>query len=101
MAATKTRSKARRHGGKSPPPRATSRPPLVEALIRVHRDLETLGASHALVGGLAVSARAVPRTTRDVDIAVSVSDEQEGDRVVFALQGLGYVLAPITARPGC
>jgi predicted nucleotidyltransferase len=42
------------------------------------------------VGGLAVSARAEPRTTRDVDFAVDVVDDTAAEAVIAALVGLGY-----------
>ena len=35
----------------------------------------------ALVGGLAVSARAEPRFTRDVDLAVAVVSDDEAERL--------------------
>jgi hypothetical protein len=47
----------------------------------------------ALVGGLAVSARAEPRFTRDIDLAVAVEDDMEAERVVFALQARGFAVA--------
>jgi len=47
---------------------------LTEALLQVASDLTILGRRFALVGGLAVSARAEIRFTRDVDLAVAVVD---------------------------
>ncbi len=41
-----------------------------------------LGRPWALVGGLAVSARAEPRFTRDVDLAVSVRDDRDAEDAV-------------------
>jgi hypothetical protein len=49
---------------------------LEAALRRAAEDLDRSGRPWALVGGFAVSARAEPRFTRDVDIAVMV----DGDR---------------------
>jgi len=47
---------------------------LLEAALRhIVSDLDALGVRWAIVGGLAVSARAEPRTTRDVDVAVAVT----------------------------
>lgn len=60
------------------------------ALRRVALDLDELGQSWALVGGLAVSAHAEPRTTRDVDIALAVRDDAAAEAAIFALSGLGY-----------
>ena len=48
------------------------------------------GHRWAVVGGLAVGARAEPRTTRDVDVAVRVATDAEAERLVQALQGGGY-----------
>ena len=53
-------------------------------------DLRSIGAGFALVGGLAVSIRAEPRLTRDVDIAISVSDDEEARAVVTTLSAKGY-----------
>lgn len=47
----------------------------------------------ALVGGLAVSARAEPRTTRDVDVAVSVPDDAAAEALVFSLGTEGWEVA--------
>lgn len=44
---------------------------LERALAAVPPVLDALGARYAVVGGLAVSARAEPRLTRDVDLAVA------------------------------
>jgi hypothetical protein len=44
----------------------------------------------ALVGGLAVSARAEPRLTRDVDVAVAVVGDAEAEALVQALVADGY-----------
>lgn len=63
---------------------------VVGALRRVAEDLASIDGRVALVGGLAVSARAEPRFTRDLDFAVAVADDQEAERIIFALQGRGY-----------
>lgn len=63
---------------------------LEEALRRAVRDLEDLGARYALVGGLAVSVRAEPRLTRDVDLAVAVRDDAEAESLVASLRARGY-----------
>ncbi|CAN5281983.1 nucleotidyl transferase AbiEii/AbiGii toxin family protein [soil metagenome] len=44
----------------------------------------------ALVGGLAVSVRAEPRLTRDVDFAVAASDDAMAEGIIRALVGRGY-----------
>lgn len=63
---------------------------LQAALERTVRDLEELGAAHALIGGLAVSVRTEPRFTRDVDLAVAAAGDREAERVVNALLRRGY-----------
>jgi hypothetical protein len=45
-----------------------------------------------MVGGFAVSARAEPRFTRDVDIAVAVADDSVAEELVRDLLGDGYSL---------
>ncbi len=62
------------------------------ALARIAAELRTAQRPCALVGGLAVSARAEPRTTRDVDIAVSVPDDEAAEQVIWNLQSKGYAV---------
>jgi hypothetical protein len=70
--------------------------PLEAALRRLVADLTSAGRRWAVVGGLAVSARAEPRTTRDVDVVVAVSADAEAEALVHRLQRLGYrVLAVV------
>jgi Nucleotidyl transferase AbiEii toxin, Type IV TA system len=70
--------------------------PVEAALRRIAGDLHAAGKRWALIGGLAVSARAEPRTTRDVDLAVSVAGDVEAEALVYVLQGAGYrVLAAL------
>jgi len=52
--------------------------------------LERNGHACALIGGLAVSARAVPRFTRDADLAVAVGSDDEAEAVVRDLRSNGY-----------
>jgi predicted nucleotidyltransferase len=66
--------------------------PIESALRAISDDLADEGRRWALIGGLAVSARAEPRTTRDVDIVVAVSGDADAEAVVFALQSRGYQL---------
>lgn len=84
----------------------------VEAgLRRVAEDLHRNGRAWALVGGFAVSARAEPRFTRDVDVAVAVPDDAGAEALVRSLVAVGYrLLASIeqdvagrlaTVRLGC
>ena len=46
----------------------------------------------ALVGGLAMSARAEPRFTRDVDLVVGVRDDLDAEVLVRDLRARGYGL---------
>jgi hypothetical protein len=66
---------------------------LERALVRIASDLRQLGVSFALVGGLAISVRAEPRTTRDVDLAVAVDGDPHAEAVVRSLLALGYRIA--------
>jgi hypothetical protein len=57
-----------------------------------------VGCKHAfaLVGGLAVSARAEPRFTRDLDLAVVAIDDSAAEGIVHRLLQTGYqVLATV------
>jgi hypothetical protein len=65
---------------------------LIGALARALADLDALGSRVALVGGLAIAVRAEPRFTRDVDLAVSVSDDEGAEAVVRGLLRRGYGL---------
>lgn len=66
---------------------------LLAALHRAVRDLNELGQRWALVGGLAVSARAEPRTTRDIDLVVAVSEDSQAEKLVRDLRARGYTIA--------
>ena len=44
------------------------------------------------MGGLAVSVRTEPRTTRDVDVAVAVTDDRQAEALVRELRSNGYSL---------
>ena len=59
-------------------------------LARLASDLRGQGAPFALIGGLAVSVRAEPRFTRDVDVAVAVADDAAAEALVRSLAGHGY-----------
>lgn len=63
---------------------------LQRALFQLDTDFKVLGVRWALIGGLAVGARAEPRTTRDVDVAVAVASDREAERLIFALRQRGY-----------
>lgn len=57
---------------------------------RIASDLERHRRQWALVGGFAVSARAEPRFTRDIDVAVMVDDDPDGERLVRSLLASRY-----------
>lgn len=69
--------------------------PIEDALRQIAKDLRNQGKPWALIGGLAVSARAEPRTTRDVDVAVAVASDKEAELVIFRLQALGYTVLAV------
>ena len=69
---------------------------LETALRAIAAELERRRVVWALVGGLAVTARSEPRTTRDVDVAVSLPDDAASERLVFQLSASGWdVLATV------
>jgi hypothetical protein len=69
---------------------------LESALRAIAAELDRAGKPWALVGGLAVSARAEPRFTRDVDLAVAAADDREAEDLVRQLITSGYrVLATL------
>jgi len=62
------------------------------------RLLESLEHPFALVGGLAVSSRAEPRFTRDIDLAVLVHDDAEAESVIFTLRQSGYQVISVVEQ---
>jgi hypothetical protein len=65
--------------------------PVPELAIRgICNELATKGRKFALVGGLAVSVRGEVRFTRDVDVAISVVDDQDAEALVYELRAAGY-----------
>jgi hypothetical protein len=65
------------------------------ALKRIVAELAQANAHGALIGGLAVSARAEPRTTRDVDMVVAVMGDEDAEQLVFRLQERGYIVGTL------
>ncbi|MEO8180853.1 MAG: nucleotidyl transferase AbiEii/AbiGii toxin family protein [Deltaproteobacteria bacterium] len=61
-----------------------------QTLAAVVAELVRNGQRFALVGGLAVSVRAEIRFTRDVDLAIAVSNDAEAEALVYQLRGSGY-----------
>jgi Nucleotidyl transferase AbiEii toxin, Type IV TA system len=64
--------------------------PVESALRRAVADLDALKVRWALIGGLAVSVRSVPRFTKDLDFAIAVANDSEAEDVVHQLRGRGY-----------
>lgn len=60
------------------------------ALARIASSLVARKRGFALVGGLAVSLRAEVRFTRDVDVAVSVSDDVDAEGLLHDLASDGF-----------
>jgi hypothetical protein len=58
--------------------------PVESALRRAVADLNVLKAHWALIGGLAISVRSVPRFTKDLDFAVAVAGDPEAEDVVHS-----------------
>jgi predicted nucleotidyltransferase len=56
-------------------------------------ELDRRRLAWALVGGLAVSIRAEPRFTRDVDVAIAVVDDAAAEALIGDLRAQGYGLA--------
>jgi len=71
---------------------------LEAALRQICTDLTEARSSHAVVGGLAVSARTEPRFTRDADIAVAVASDAEAEEPVRTLQGSGYTIEALVEQ---
>jgi hypothetical protein len=69
---------------------------LEAALRAIAREIDRARVGWALVGGLAVSARAEPRFTRDLDLVVAVPDDGEAEALTRGLLSSGYrVLATL------
>ena len=58
---------------------------------RVVDDLESLKIRYAVIGGFAVSARASPRLTADIDFSVLVDSEKHAESILQELIGRSYV----------
>lgn len=60
--------------------------------------LDSLGRRFAVVGGLAVSARAEPRLTRDADLAVLVDSDDDAEALIHDLRAVGYEATAIVVH---
>ena len=63
---------------------------LAETLLRLARNLDATELRWAVVGGLAASARGEARFTRDVDVAIAVTGDDEAERCLVALRSAGW-----------
>lgn len=89
----------RRCAGKARAVAASERLSRLESTLRrAARDLNDLGRRWALVGGLAVSARAQPRFTRDIDVVVLVASDPDAERLVHDLQARRYRVQAIVEQ---
>lgn len=61
-------------------------------------DLHDLRRRWALVGALAVSARTEPRFTRDIDLAIAVTGDEDAERLVRDLQARRYRVQAIVEQ---
>lgn len=68
---------------------------IAASLEQAAKDLDQLGTKWALVGGFAVSARAEPRFTHDVDVCVLVDTDAQAERIALQMTGFGYSVASI------
>lgn len=68
---------------------------LVSLLTEVSADLQLLGVRWALIGGLAIGARVEPRFTRDVDLAVDVTNDAEAEKIIHSLHAKGYQISAV------
>jgi len=64
-------------GAERPAENLISRPPTEADLIALCGELNIRGAKYVVVGGLAIIAAGLPRTTADVDLMVAVDAENE------------------------
>lgn len=71
---------------------------LESVLRQAARDLTDLARRWALVGALAVSARAEPRFTRDIDLAIAVSGDEDAESLVRSLQNRRYRVVAIVEQ---
>lgn len=54
--------------------------------------LTKIGVRFAVVGGMAVSFRAIERLTKDLDLAVAVEDDVQAQRIVHEFSQLGFLI---------
>ncbi|MFB6264175.1 MAG: nucleotidyl transferase AbiEii/AbiGii toxin family protein [Bradymonadaceae bacterium] len=72
--------------------------PLFDTLNEVAGLLDERGVEWVLVGGLAISVYVEPRFTRDIAIAISVSDDDEAERFVREWQSAGFAVPTVVEQ---
>ena len=60
------------------------------AVKRAANDLDKVEARWAMIGGLTVAARSIPRFTKDVDFVVAVADEAAAESAIHQLGARGH-----------
>ena len=68
---------------------------LATSLARLAGDLARIPVAWALIGGFAVSSRAEPRFTRDIDVCIAADTDSDAEGLGAALTGLGYAVVAI------
>jgi hypothetical protein len=63
---------------------------IAEVAAQVVQWLESHGIKYALIGGLAVSFRAMERFTKDIDLAIVVENDQQAESIVREICSLGF-----------
>lgn len=63
---------------------------LEAGLARIAATADKAGISWAIVGGFAISVRVEPRFTRDIDLAITVADDNAAEAILAGLNGSGY-----------
>ncbi len=72
--------------------------PVEQELRKAVTDLDALRVRWALVGGLAISVRSVPRFTKDLDFAVAVANDSEAEDAPVATTGHLIALKTLAGR---
>lgn len=96
MARRKTPSRRARPAARAVAPQVGSR--LAATFRAVTQTLDELGVRYAVIGGLAVGVRVEPRTTKDIDFAVSVASDDEAEALIHALRQHGYSIDSVFER---
>ncbi len=65
---------------------------LQPALLKLQVDLRHFRLRWAMIGGLAVSLRGEPRTTKDLDVAIAVTGNRQAESIVRDFTSRGYRL---------